>query len=49
VPRWDELESILLAVCDVLWTLDFTRGHAWAEEYIRQSLGDKPSVGYRRV
>jgi hypothetical protein len=48
-PPRDRLESILLAVRDVLWTLDSARGHSWAQNYVRESLEDEPSVGYRRV
>lgn len=33
----ETIESVLLAVRDVLWLMDFYRGHTWAWEHLRDS------------
>ena len=33
--KGDFLHELLPAVADILWLLDFYKGHAWALEFIR--------------
>jgi hypothetical protein len=40
------LDSVLLAVCDLLWLLDYYRGYPWALDYVRgETLEDWRSLG----
>jgi hypothetical protein len=43
------LLTTLPAVRNVLWSLDYARGHDWASAYLIPSLEHDYSAGYRRV
>jgi hypothetical protein len=43
------LQDMLLAIRDVLWTLDAALGHEWAEDYVREDVNAVPGSGYRPV
>jgi hypothetical protein len=43
-PAYETVEEVLLAVRDVLWLLDFYRGHGWALGYVRPEVREKMVV-----
>lgn len=39
----EQLEDLLLAIRDILWTIDYHAGHAWAVRHLRPATRDKMS------